>query len=250
MKKWLIAVLVLLVVAWWLYAPPYVPRFKAGGLDAPVVFEGKVSREMKCYIVDDLNLVYRHMQSHQVLKNSTTRKLEIEGRTIQPEWINFEGPGRYFPKAHFEHVVVIVWDGAQKLAIPRELIASYQAAWDLQQTHRAAFRAIDPFVDRLNRLANEPPRTVAELLVLDPNAHYGREELAKATPEKVAASFGGYKFRRPSVLEVTLLNNELPAFKGQLIGQLYYEKKQGIDQFFPPMLYHDGRWKLVLFDTE
>ena len=75
------------------------------------------------------------------------------------------------------------------------------------------------------------------------------EMLRQMTPEQIAQAFGNKRYRKSSVLEVVAGEAWSPQLKGSLVAPLYYETGNGISDSAPPMIFHAGRWKLLIAHT-
>lgn len=233
-------------------SPQTPPVLKAGGIELPLEVEGDgVSAELTAWIAADLNLVYGHLLAHELLTPTYHKALRFRGQEIASSaQINFVGAGRYFPAEHNQLMgIVVESNGTRKLAIPSELVTAYESAWERAQKNRPAFDAISSFVEKLNGLSAQPVASIENLLFFDASAKAEAEYIWQMAPEQRAQAFGNKRYRKSSVLEVVEGEKWSPRLKGLLVAPLYYEQGDGISDTAPPMIFHEGRWKLLIAHT-
>jgi hypothetical protein len=227
---------------------PSVPEVLiAGGLELPVIFTDGVSdTELRQLIMKDINLVYGHLTDHESLLPIYKNRLRIEGRDVSPiAQLNFVGIGRYFPKELNALMGIIVDLGGQKMVVPPELANIYAASEIKLKKYPQAFNQMEVFIERLNRLSEEAasPR---DLFFLHPSAKEFAPALQEMSQEQIVEGFGNCKYRRPSVIEIKEMDESIPELKGALVAPIYRVITGGISDTSTPLVFHEGRWKLMI----
>lgn len=206
------------------------------------------SPELRQAVARDLQLVYGHLDGHEVVSAGAAPPVIVRGRAITPTMlINFTGAGRYFPKVIDGEIGYVGnVDGRERLLITDKVIAAYREAMERRNAQHAAYDELDRFVEDLNLLATKPVKDAGQMFVLDPAMANAGSLLEQISPQVFAQRFGGQQYRVPSLLEVVDGAQISGRYKGRLVAKLYAQTKDGLKDHMPPIIFDQGQWKFLI----
>ncbi len=218
-------------------------------LTLPLAFaDTGTNPELRQAVARDLQMVYGHLDGHEVVSAGAVPPVMVKGRPITPtKLINFTGSGRYFPKVIDGEIGYVGnIDGREMLLITDKVIAAYREAMERRSSQPAAYSGIDHFVDELNLLATNPINDTRQMFVLDPAMANASSQLEQISPQVFAQQFGGQQYRAPSLLEVVDGAQISDRYKGRLVAKLYVQTEDGLKDHMPPIIFDQGQWKFLI----
>lgn len=218
-------------------------------LTLPLTFADTATNpELRQAVARDLQMVYGHLDGHEVVSAGVASPVMVKGRAITPtKLINFTGAGRYFPKVIDGEIGYVGnVDGRETLLITDKVIAAYREAMERRGAQPAAYSEINHFVDDLNQLATKPINDTRQMFVLDPAMANASSQLEQISPQVFAQQFGGQQYRSPSLLEIVDGVQISERYKGRLVAKLYAQTKDGLKDHMPPIIFDQGRWKFLI----
>jgi hypothetical protein len=220
-------------------------NLSAGGIEVPVAFESEVSPELQKAIIHDLDLIFGHLESHEYLDARGAPELLIEGELQHPDrFLKFTGKGRYFPS---ELTGKIGFMKGEKMVVPASVIQAYEEAWDRKAANEDKYSSLLAVIDRLNELAGNPVQDPQDWFFISSGAQASGIELPHVTGDQFTESFGGYRYRQPSLLDVFDGEEWNPDLAGKLIARLYVFDSEGvISNNMPPLIHTDGAWRFFI----
>jgi hypothetical protein len=229
---------------------PWVPddaseNLTAGGIKVEVAFESKVSSELQRAILHDLNLIFGHLESHEYLDARGAPEMLINGALQQPDrFLKFTEKGRFFPR---ELTGKIGFMKGEKMVFPDDVIQAYEEAWSRKTANEEKYGSLLTAIDKLNGLAGNPVQNPRDWFFISADAQTAGVEMPDITKEQFAESFGGYRYRQPSLLDVFDGVEWSPDLAGKLIARLYvFEPEGAISNSMPPLIYTDGSWRFFI----
>jgi hypothetical protein len=226
--------------------PSAAPVLTIAKLTLPLAFADTGSDpQLRHTVANDLQLVYGHLDGHEVVSAGTVPPVMVQGHAITPtKLINFTGPGRYFPRALDGEIGYVGnVEGRETLLINDKIVAAYREAIERRAVHPIAYRAIDNFVDELNHLEREPLEDPNQMFVTDPAVS---REFSQVGAQAFARQFVGRKYRAPSLLEIVDGAQVNERYKGRLVAKLYTMTRDGLEDSMPPIMFDQGRWKFLI----
>lgn len=218
-------------------------------LTLPLAFaDTGTNPELRQAVARDLQMVYGHLDGHEVVSVGAVPPVIVRGRAITPtKLINFTGTGRYFPKVIDGEIGYVgSVDGRESLLITDKVIAAYREAMGRRSAQPAAYDEVGHFVDDLNLLATKPIDDTRQMFVLDPAMANASSQLEQISPQVFAQQFGGQQYRAPSLLEIVDGSQISDRYKGRLVAKLYAQTKGGLKDHMPPIIFDQGRWKFLI----
>ncbi len=218
-------------------------------LTLPLVFaDTGTNAELRQAVARDLQMVFGHLDGYEVVSAGGVPPVMVKGHPITPtKLINFTGAGRYFPKVIDGEIGYVGnFDGREALLITDKVIAAYREAMERRRAHPAAYNEIGHFINDLNLLATKPINDTRQMFVLDPAMASASSQLEQINPQVFAQQFGGQQYRAPSLLEIVDGAQISDRYKGRLVAKLYAQTKDGLKDHMPPIIFDQGRWKLLI----
>ncbi len=220
-------------------------HLSAGGIEIPIAFESEISAELQKAIIHDLNLIFGHLDSHEYLDASGAPEISINGRSQYPDKIlKFAGKGRYFPS---ELVGKIGLMAEERMVIPSSVIELYEEAWSRKTENEDKYSSLLAAIERLNRISEVPISRPQEWFFLSEDAEDSGIELPEISSKQFSESFGGYRYRQPSLLDVFDGAAWDLNLAGSLIAKIYVFDSEGeIKSSMPPLIFADGSWRFFI----
>ncbi len=129
------------------------------------------------------------------------------------------------------------------LYIPKEITDAYQLAIERNRRYGEAYDKLRLLLKALNGLDLHPIANAKELFFLSDDNQFQAAGLAQMNDAALASIWGKYKYREPSLLEITEANGTPLERYGVLVAQLYSEPN--LNEFFP-LIYRNGRWQILV----
>lgn len=229
---------------------PWVPddaseNLTAGGIEVEVAFESEVSSGLQKAILHDFNLIFGHLESHEYLDARGAPEMLINGVLQQPDrFLKFTGKGRFFPS---ELTGKIGFLKGGKMVVPDDVLKAYEQAWNRKAANEEEYSSLLTAIDQLNGLAGDPVQNPREWFFIGSDAQAAGVELPDVTGEQFTESFGGYRYRQPSLLDVFDGVEWSPDLAGKLIAKLYvFDPDGAIRNSMPPLIHTDGSWRFFM----
>lgn len=229
---------------------PWVPdetseNLTAGGIEVEVAFESEVPSDLQKAIVHDLNLIFGHLESHEYLDARGAPEMVINGALQQPDrFLKFTGKGRFFPT---ELTGKIGFLKGEKMVVPDDVLQAYEEAWNRKVANEEKYSSLLTVIDQLNGLARDPVQNPREWFFISSGAQAAGVALPAVTGEQFAESFGGYRYRQPSLLDVFDGAEWSPDLAGKLIAKIYvFDANGAISNSMPPLIHADGSWRFFI----
>lgn len=204
--------------------------------------------ELRQAVARDLQMIYGHLDGHEVVSSGVVSPVVVKGRAITPiKLINFTGAGRYFPKVIDGEIGYVgIVDGHDALLITDKVITAYSEAVKRRSAEPAAYNEIEHFIDDLNLLTTKPISDTHQMFVVDPAMANASGQLEQMSPQMFTQRFGGQRYRAPSLLEIVDGAQISDRYKGRLVAKLYAQTKDGLKDHMPPIIFDQGRWKFLI----
>lgn len=230
--------------------PEKLGPLKAGGLSIDLAFEdGDSAPELSALILADLQLILGHLNANEFLaapKNAAPVPIHGQLHSISST-INYVGKGRFIPDS-LEPLLGSITEigGQKKLLISKEMQELYRTAQTLAKNHAAVFDSLPAFVGRLNRLTEEPPVNLGEVIYFGNLANDEARAVENFGTSQFVMDFGGKHYQAPSILEIHAAKTLRGADEDTWAAPLYVVADNGISDAAPSVVYFNGRWQILL----
>ena len=228
------------------WVPENMPTtISAGGTEFSVLFESDLSQELRKAIIYDLNLIYGHLDSHEFLYPNETKIFTINGVSHQSiRFLKFTGRGRFFPNELSGKFGFMIED---EIVVPEDVCLEYKRAWIQKSSNEESYSALLDFIDRLNELSPDSFYSQSNWFYLSKEAHSSGIQIPDVTANDFFESFGGFRYRKPSLLEIRDGGDFDQSLSGKLIARIYVFDSDGIIRNGMPSLIHiDGEWRFFI----
>lgn len=205
-----------------------------------------VPNEARIVIAKDLNLIFGHLPVTVIDKLPFPIDGQLNGKKVQlTHSVRLEGGARKFPKELMEDPFMGLVDGKVEagLYIPKEVTDAYLQAIERSRQYNEAYDKLGQMLQALNNLQQRPIANVKELFLLTSDNKSEAAGLAQFDDAALASAWGGFKFREPSLLQVTETRGTPLEKYGVLEAQIYEGPK--LNEFFP-LIYRNGRWQILV----
>lgn len=218
-------------------------------------FPQPIALELKRVIAEDLGVVYRDVESFEILALETPLLVRVGGIEYQlNERLEFFDQGRYFPE-DLNEVYLYETNGIKQVFISDDVVEKYRIAQSRKEAAPRVYEDLENFLDLMNNLEQKRVRSPEGLLYLHGAARqYEKELVGSLNPESFQDAYGRYEYKQPSLLEIKSgaeFSNYLSDLGDQFVAKVYvYDKEGRLRDGSPPFVYHEGEWKLLIVMPE
>lgn len=229
--------------------PEAIPDFPVASL--PLHYPQGLDEELKQVIASDLSLIYRDVESYDILSVDPPVKLTSGGVEFElKERLEFFGKGRFFPE-ELKEIYLYDAGAGQQVFVSDQVIEIYRDAKSLKDQNPEVFTKLEVFLDLMNNLQSAKISAPEELLFLYGSAKkYQKELIGSLTPKSFKEAYGQFEYRTPSLLEIKRgknFRNYLQNLEDDFVAKVYvYGESGNLNDGSPPFVYHDDRWKLLI----
>lgn len=222
-------------------------RLQAGGRAWALSFsDSTVPDQAKKIITKDLNRIFGHLPVTEIDRLPFPIEGELDGKKVQlTHRVRLEGGARKGPKELMDDPFMCLVEGNEEagLYIPKEITDAYQLAIERSRKYGEAYDKLRHLMDALNGMDQRPIGNAKELFLLSDDNQSQAAGLAQMNDAALAAAWGKYKYREPSLLAITEANGTSLEKYGVLVAQLY--SGPNLNEFFP-LIYRNGRWQIFV----
>lgn len=219
----------------------------AGGREWPLsISDSAVPNEDRRVIAKDLNLVFGHLPVTVIDKLPFPIEGKLHGNSVQiTHRVRLEGGPRKGPRELMDDPFMGLVDGKEEsgIYIPKEVTDAYLQAMERSRKYNEAYDKLRQMVEALNHLEQRPIANAKELFLLTDDNQSQAAEVAQMDDAALAAAWGRYKYREPSLLEITETRGTPLEKYGLLVAQIY--SGPNLNEFFP-LIYRNGRWQVLI----
>lgn len=214
-------------------------------------FPQPIAPKLKRVIADDFEVVYRDVESFEILALEPPLLVKAGGSEYQlHERLEFLGQGRHFPE-DLSEVYLYETNGIKQVFISDDVVEKYRIAQSRKDAAPRIYEELDNFLDLMNNLEQKRVRSPEGLLYLHGAARqYEKELVGSLNPESFQDAYGRYEYKQPSLLEIKKgaeFSNYLSDLGDQFVAKVYvYDKEGRLRDGSPPFVYHEGKWKLLI----
>jgi len=235
-------------------ATPVPPILEIAGLHFQVLFDiNKVPSKTKHDIINDLNLIFKHYETFQIIKEKTPKKLGVNNKEVDlaTHTINFglSERGNFVPETLRE---VMPWvsekNGVFYIIVDKKLLSTYEVALYLIRDRKVSVDQLRKFIFSLNLVASDKgdkEKKFGDFFYVDHLTKSEKNQIAPKLEAKYDNQFKNLIFKDVSILTIrkSEINSET---KGMLTAETLVSKK-GIKKAILdwPMVLHNGEWRLV-----
>lgn len=220
------------------------PVLRAGGRDFNIRLagNGNISDEVKSAIYHELNLIYSHLDKHDVMPLRRPQQMPVNDEFLQiKDFVHFKGKGRYFPKSHTGKIGFIV---GEDLIVPESIVEDYREALEQKKKYAAEYAQLLEAINQLNELEKHKNVVPSSWFYIDPAAANSGLHLPDISSEDFIAEYTKYGYRQPSLLDIKERKEES---SGVLTAKVYVRNQEGrVDNALPLLIYEGGRWKFFI----
>lgn len=222
-------------------------QIHAGGREWALSFsDSTVPAKTRTLIAKDLNLIFGHLSVTEIDKLPFPINGQLNGNKVQlTHRVRLEGGARKGPKELMDDPFMCLVDGKAEtgLYIPKEITDAYQLAIERSQKYSQAYDNLRQMMESLSHLEQRPIANVKSLFLLTDDNQSQAEDLAQMDDAALAAAWGRYKYREPSLLEITETHGTPLEKYGLLVAQIY--AGPNLNEFFP-LIYRNSRWQILV----
>ena len=229
--------------------PEAIPDFPVASL--PLYFPQELNKELKQVIASALSLIYRDVESYDVLSVDPPVKLTSGGVEFElKERLEFFGRGRFFPE-ELKEIYLYDAGAGKQVFVSDQVVEIYRDAKSRRDQNPEVFTKLEGFLDLMNNLQSAKISAPEELLFLYGSAKkYQKELTGSLTSKSFKEAYGQFEYKTPSLLEVKRggdFENYLQSLEDDFVAKVYvYDESGNINDGSPPFVYHDDQWKLLI----
>lgn len=220
------------------------------GFKFRVLFEnGDLEKETKRIIHDDFRTVYGHLPMYEVRIPNTRRTFQIDGRAVPvTKIIDFVGGHRDRPNQlenQFGRIVTV--EEIDYLVVPVALSDAYKKALAFIEKNRTVYTKLQAFEKFMNNLKPGAVPAWEDLFYLHAKNDPGWSKDVKENDlQQFASKHGEWSYQLPSLFSFQKGLSGGSSLDNEFIAHLRIFNTKG--KFPPsiPLIYHEGRWKLLL----
>ncbi len=222
-------------------------KLHAGGREWSLgISDSSVPNEARMVIARDLNLIFGHLPVTVIDKLPFPIDGQLNGKKVQlTHSVRLEGGARKGPKELREEPFMCLVDGKEEngIYIPKEVTDAYLQAIERSRKYNEAYDKLRQMLEALNHLEERPIANVKDLfLPTDDNKSVAAGQ-AQIDDAAFASAWANFKFREPSLLQVTETRGTPLEKFGVLAAQIY--EGTNLNDFFP-LIYRNGRWQILV----
>jgi hypothetical protein len=225
----------------------------AGGLSMSLAFEdADIDQSLRQLIAIDLNRVFGHLGEYEMLSPAESyAPVTVNGQPYAvSSLINFVGKGRYIPDSLEPFTGrVIDKNGSKEFVVSKEMQALYRAAQTLAKQHPDVFESLPDFVAKLNRLTEEPPKKLEDIIYFGNLSAEETKAVEGFGSAQLVRTFGDKEYRSPSMLEILASTSLSEADANTWTARLFVTVEGGISDAATTAVYTNGCWKLLFSST-
>ena len=223
-------------------------KLHAGGREWSLSFSNStVPNEARVVIAKDLNLIFGHLPVTVIDKLPFPIEGQLHGNKVQlTHRVRLEGGMWRCPAAlPWNDPLMCLVDGKEEsgIYIPKEVTDAYLQAIERSRKYNEAYDKLRQMVEALNHLDQRPIANAKELFLLTDDNQSQAAGLAQMDDAALASAWGRYKYREPSLLEITETRGTPLEKYGLLVAQTY--SGPNLNEFFP-LIYRNGRWQILV----